>query len=166
MRHHVDVLTGSFVVRQLPTWFENVGKRLVKAPKVYVRHSGLLHHFLGIGSRLALLSHPSLGASWEGFVVDQVVRVLHAERDAYFYRTHGGTELDLLIVRGGKRWGFEAKHGDTPVVTKSMRVAMTDLKLDHLWVVHSGERSFDLDDRISSLALRDLDALVRTRRMA
>lgn len=166
VRHHVDVLTGALVVRQLPPWFENLGKRLVKAPKVYVRDSGLLHHFLGIRGRLGLMSHPGLGASWEGFVIDQVVRRLRAERDAYFYRTHGGAELDLLVVRGGRRWGFEAKHGDTPVVTKSMRVAIEDLRLDHLWIVHPGERSFDLDDRISSLALRDLDSLVRARRMA
>ena len=165
VRHHVDVLTGGFVVRQLPPWFENVGKRLVKAPKVYVRDSGLLHWFLGIGDQRTLLSHPGLGASWEGFVVDQVVRRLRAERDAYFYRTHGGAELDLLIVRGGKRWGFEAKHGDTPTVTKSMHVATADLGLDHLWIVHPGERSAPLADGISSLSLSGLDALVRAQRM-
>jgi hypothetical protein len=88
---------------------------------------------------------------------------LGAERDAYFYRTHAGTELDLLITRGSKRFGFEAKHGGTPTITKSMRVALDDLDLEHLWIVHPGERSLQLADRISSLALHDLDPLLRTR---
>ncbi len=164
VRHHVDVLTGAFVVRQLAPWAANVGKRLVKAPKVYVRDSGLLHYFLGIRDRLGLLAHPGLGASWEGLVVDQVIRRLSAERDAFFYRTHAGAELDLLIVRGSRRFGFEAKYGDTPTITKSMRVAQQDLQLEHLWVVHPGERSLPLGDGISSLALRDLELLVRERR--
>lgn len=161
VRSYVDVLSGSLVVRQLAPWSVNVGKRVVKAPKVYVRDSGLLHYFLGIRDRLGLLAHPALGMSWEGFVVEQVIRRLHAERDAYFYRTHGGTELDLLVVRGSHRFGFEAKHGDAPTVTKSMRVALADLRLDHLWIVHPGERSADLADRISTVALGDLDALLR-----
>lgn len=165
VRHHVDVLTSALVVRQLPPWAENLGKRLVKAPKVYVRDSGLLHHFLGIPNRLALLAHPALGASWEGFVIDQVIRRLDAERDAYHYRTHAGAELDLLIVRGERRFGFEAKHGDTPTITKSMHVALEDLRLEHLFVVHPGERSFVLGPRISSLALRDLDAEMRRRKL-
>ncbi len=165
VRHHVDILTSALVVRQLPPWAENLGKRLVKAPKVYVRDSGLLHYFLGIRDRLSLLGHPALGASWEGLVIDQVIRRLGAERDAYHYRTHAGAELDLLVVHGSRRFGFEAKHGDTPKITKSMRVALADLRLDHLWIVHPGERSFDLDERISTLALRDLDALVRRRRL-
>jgi hypothetical protein len=165
VRHYVDVLTSALVVRQLPPWAENLGKRLVKAPKVYVRDSGLMHHFRGIRNRLSLLAHPSLGASWEGFVIDQVIRRLDAERDAYHYRTHGGAELDLLIVRGARRFGFEAKHGDTPAITKSMHVALADLRLEHLFIVHPGERSLPLDSRISSLALRDLDAEVRRRKL-
>ena len=165
VRHHVDVLTSALVVRQLPPWAENLGKRLVKAPKVYVRDSGLLHHFRGIRDRLSLMAHPSLGASWEGFVIDQVIRRLDAERDAYHYRTHAGAELDLLIVRGDRRFGFEAKHGDTPTVTRSMHVALHDLRLEHLFVVHPGERSFALAPRISSLALRDLDVEMRRRKV-
>jgi len=164
VRHHVDLLTGAFVVRQLAPWMTNVGKRLVKAPKVYIRDSGLVHYFLGIRDRLGLLAHPVLGASWEGFVVDQVIRRLDAERDAFFYRTHAGAELDLLIVRGSRRFGFEAKHGDTPTVTKSMHFAQQDLGLDHLWVVHPGERSYPMDDGISALAIDDLDALAQERR--
>jgi hypothetical protein len=160
-RHHLDILTGAFMVRQLPPWFENLGKRLVKAPKIYLRDSGVLHHLLGLRRRLDLLAHPRLGASWEGFAVDQIVRRLGAERDAYFYATHGGAELDLLIVRGERRYGFELKVADTPAVARSMHVALADLRLNHLFVVHPGERSFPLRERISALALRDLDTAKR-----
>src|SRR2546422_21426 len=110
------------MVRQLVPWFENVGKRLVKSPKVYFRDSGLLHALLGIGTRLELLAHPRLGASWEGFALDQTMRLTGAERDSFFYATHSGAELDLLIMRRGKRYGFEFKHGDSPRMTKSMQV--------------------------------------------
>lgn len=161
VRHYVDLLTGSLMVRQLPPWSSNLGKRLVKAPKVYLRDSGLLHYFLGVRDRLGLLGHPGLGGSWEGFVVEQVIRRLRAERDAFFYRTHAGTELDLLVVRGSKRFGFEAKHTDSPAVTKSMVVAIEDLDLEHLWIVHPGERSVALGDRISSLPLRELDSVLQ-----
>jgi uncharacterized protein len=166
VRHHLDILTGGFLVRQLPPWFENVGKRLVKAPKLYVRDSGILHYLLGIRARLDLFAHPKLGASFEGFALEQLIGRLAAERDAYFYRTHAGAELDLFVTRGRRRFGFELKHADAPTVTKSMRVALADLRLDHLWVVHPGERSYALDSRISALALRDLDALARRREMA
>ncbi len=161
VRHYLDILTGGFMVRQLQPWFENVGKRLVKAPKVYVRDSGLLHYLLGIRRRLDLFAHPRLGASFEGFALEQIISRLAAERDAHFYRTHAGAELDLFLIRGRRRLGFELKHADAPTVTKSMRVALEDLRLDHLWVVHPGQRSYDLDDRISALALCDLDALAR-----
>jgi predicted AAA+ superfamily ATPase len=161
VRHYIDLLTGSLVARQLAPWSTNVGKRVVKSPKVYIRDSGLLHYFLGIRDRLGLLGHPSFGASWEGFVIDQVIRRLNAERDAFFYRTHAGAELDLMIARGSRRFGFEAKQGDTPTVTKSMRVAIDDLGLDHLWIVHPGQRSLELADRISSVAIGELDGLLR-----
>ncbi|MBI2894345.1 MAG: ATP-binding protein [Deltaproteobacteria bacterium] len=160
-RHHLDILVGAFLVRVLPPWFENLGKRLVKAAKVYVRDSGLLHYLLGARRRLDLYSHPKLGASWEGFALEQVVRRLDAERDAYFYATHGGAELDLLIVRGRRRLGFEFKHADLPDVTRSMHVALADLRLEHLFVVHPGERSHGLRERVSALALRDLDTVRR-----
>jgi len=123
-----------------------------------------MHYLSGIEDMEQLSGQPKKGASWEGFVIDQVIRRLRAEREAFFYRTHAGAELDLLIVKGSRRFGFEAKHGDTPTITKSMRVAQQDLRLDHLWIVHPGERSLALDDHISSLALRDLDELARERR--
>ena len=147
-------------------WFTNVGKRLVKAPKLYLRDSGLLHYLLRVRSKLELFAHPKLGASWEGFALEQIIRGLAAERDAHFYRTHAGAELDLLIERRGRYFGFELKHADSPTVTKSMLVALEDLGLDQLWVVHPGERSYGLGSRISALALRDFPELSRQRRFA
>ena len=127
---YVDILEGAFLVRRLPPWFANVGKRVVKAPKIYLRDSGLLHALLGLRNGPEVLSHPRFGASWEGFVLEHVIGLLQAEREAYFWATHGGAELDLLISRGGKRYGFEMKFADAPSTTKSMRVALSDLELE------------------------------------
>ena len=165
VRHHLDILSGAFMIRQLPPWFENVGKRLVKSPKVYLRDSGLLHCLLGLRSRLELFAHPKLGASWEGFALDQVVRLLGAERDAFFYRTQAGAELDLFVIRGGRRYGFEFKHEDGPRPTKSMHVALADLALDKIFVVHPGERTYDLSDRVRAVALREVPSLVKEKRL-
>jgi len=156
---YVDVLTGAFLVRRLPPWFENTGKRVVKAPKVYLRDTGLLHALLGLRNGSEVLSHPRFGASWEGFAVEQVIRFLNAERDAYFWATHGGAELDLLINRGGRRYGFEFKYCDAPGTTKSMRVALHDLRLDRLFVVYPGQRRFDLDELITALPLAEVAQL-------
>lgn len=160
-RHYLDILTGGYMVRQLLPWFENTGKRLVKAPKVYFRDSGLLHSLLGLKTTDQVLSHPRFGFSWEGFALEQVVRAAQADRDAYFYRTHAGAELDLLIMRSGKSYGFEFKFADAPGPSKSMHVALKDLRLEHLWVVYPGERALPLADRISTLPLDQVDATVR-----
>lgn len=160
-RRYCDILCGAFMVRQLPPWFENIGKRLVKAPKVYLRDSGLLHTLLGLKGRLQVLSHPKLGFSWEGFALEHVVRLARADREAYYYRTHAGAELDLLLFRHGKRYGFEFKYEDAPKMTKSMRVALDDLKLERLWVVHPGERSYPLSDKAEVLPLVQVSGLVR-----
>lgn len=165
VRHYLDVLSGSFMVRQLVPWIENLGKRLVKAPKVYFRDSGLLHALLGIGSRLELLAHPRLGASWEGFALDQIVRLTGAERDAFFYATHGGAELDLMIQRHGRRHGFELKHADAPRATKSMHVAREDLGLAHLYVVHPGEGSHPLNEGTTAVGLASLAGVLRAKRL-
>jgi predicted AAA+ superfamily ATPase len=156
---YVDILTGAFLVRRLPPWFENTGKRIVKAPKVYLRDTGLLHALLGLRNGSEVLSHPRFGASWEGFALEQVIRFVDAERDAYFWATHGGAELDLLINRGGRRYGFEFKYCDAPGTTKSMRVALHDLRLDRLFVVYPGQRRFDLDERITALPLAEVAQL-------
>lgn len=152
-RHYLDILIGAFMVRQLPPWFENTGKRVVKAPKVYLRDTGLLHALLNLKTVEQVWAHPRFGFSWEGFAMEQVIGAAQAERDAYFYRTHAGAELDLLIVRGGTRYGFEFKFEDAPQPTRSMFVAVEDLKLKRLWVVHSGDRALPLADKISTLPL-------------
>ena len=150
---YVDILAGAFLVRRLPPWFENTGKRLVKAPKIYIRDSGVLHALLGVRTPTEVRSHPRLGASWEGFALEHAVGLLKAERDAYFWGTHGGAELDLLISRGGAKYGFEFKFTETPATTKSMRVAMTDLSLKRLFIVYPGTRRVELDDAIIALPL-------------
>ena len=154
-RRYLDILTGTFVVRQLPPWHENLKKRQVKSPKAYVRDSGILHSLLGIPDHAALQSHPKLGASWEGFCVEQILSIT-TDRDAYFWSTHSGAELDLLVFHRGKRLGFEFKYSERPSTTKSMRVAMEDLRLDHLYVVHPGEHSFPLDTDITAGTLTDV----------
>ncbi len=158
VNHYRDLLAGTFMVRVLPPWFENLGKRLVKSPKVYLRDSGILHHLLGIGEILALRMHPRYGASWEGFALEQAL-IAHGERDAYFYGTQRGAELDLLLLRHGRRWGFEFKCTDAPKTTKSMHIAQEDLKLDHLWVVYPGTLRYSMTDRITALPLREIQAI-------
>jgi predicted AAA+ superfamily ATPase len=158
VNHYRDLLAGTFMVRVLPPWFENLGKRLVKSPKVYLRDSGILHHLLGIGEMRQLRTHPRYGASWEGFALEQTLSA-HGERDAYFYGTQRGAELDLLLLRRGRRWGFEFKCTDAPKTTKSMHIALTDLQLEHLWVVYPGTLRYALTDRITALPLHDLPAL-------
>jgi len=157
VRRYLDLLSATFTVRQLLPWSENLGKRQVRSPKVYLADSGVLHTLLGIRERRDLERHPKLGASWEGFSMEAVRRRLRAERgECYFWATHGGTELDLLVVRGRKRWGFEFKRTSAPAVTRSMRVAVHDLKLERLDVVHAGAHSFALAPRIRAVALRRL----------
>jgi predicted AAA+ superfamily ATPase len=154
-RHYLDILTGAFMVRQLPPWFENTGKRLVKAPKVYFRDSGLLHALLGLKSIERLLSYPRFGFSWEGFAMETIIRYTKADRDAYFYRTHAGAELDLLLVRGVNRYGFEFKFEDRPRLMRSMHMVLGDLKLTKLWIIYSGDRSYRIGERIDVLPLAD-----------
>ena len=157
VRNYLDILTSAFVVRQLQPWHENLKKRQVKAPKIYLADSGLLHTLLGITDRRDLESHPKLGASWEGFVISQVTGLLGARpHECYFWATHTGAELDLLIVRGRKRWGFEVKRTAAPTITPSMRIALSDLKLNRLFVIHAGKHSFDMAKKIRAVAIGDL----------
>lgn len=156
-RRYCDLLEGALVVRQLPPFYGSIEKRQVKAPKLYFRDSGLLHCQLNLRTSEELERHPSLGASWEGFALEEVLRILAPEgRNAYFWRTHEGAELDLLIVRGSERHGFEFKRTSSPSITKSMHIARHDLKLDTLAVVHGGEHSFPLSPQVSAVALSDL----------
>ena len=153
-----DLLAGTFMIRVLPPWFENLGKRLVKSPKVYLRDSGILHHLLGIEEAEELPMHPRYGASWEGFALEQTL-VAHGSREAYFYATLRGAELDLMLLRRGRRWGFEFKCTDAPRTTKAMHVAIDDLGLEHLWIVYPGSLRYSLTDRITALPLVEVDEI-------
>jgi predicted AAA+ superfamily ATPase len=157
VRRYLDLLSDLFIVRQLPPWHENLKKRQVKAPKVYVRDSGLLHQLLGIATERDLLSHPKSGSSWEGYAIEEVLRVArHSE--AYFWATHTGAELDLLLMLQGRRIGVEVKRQDAPHLTSSMRVAMADLGLDQLTVLYPGNAVYDLADRVRVVPLAALAA--------
>lgn len=153
-----DLLAGTFMVRILRPWFENIGKRQVKSPKVYIRDSGLLHYWLGLASFADLRAHPRYGASWEGFALEQVLAV-HGSRESYFWATQRGAELDLLLIRGGKRWGFEFKCTDAPRLTKAMPIACDDLRLEHLFVVYPGSQRYALGNRVEALPLREIQDL-------
>ena len=150
MRRYLDLLTGTFMVRQLQPWFENVAKRQVKAPKVYLRDTGLLHALLEVPNETALLSHPRIGASWEGFVIEQVLRALRP-RNAWFWASHGGGEVDLLVVVEGRRIGFEVKFNEAPTITRSMHDIVDTVRLDHLFVVCPTTHEYPASERISVL---------------
>lgn len=158
VNHYRDLLAGTFMVRVLPPWFENLGKRLVKSPKVYLRDSGILHALLGLDEMPAVRTHPRYGASWEGFALEQVL-LAHGQDDAYFYATQRGAELDLLLMRHGKRWGFEFKCTDAPRTSKSMHVVSEDLNLAHLYVVYPGDLRYPLGGRITALPLKEIGAV-------
>lgn len=155
VRRYLDLLAGVFMVRQLPPWFENLGKRQVKAPKIYVRDSGLLHVLLGVTSRRDLEMHPKVGASWEGYAVEEVLKAIQPD-EAYFWATHQGAELDLLLFKNGKRIGVECKRSDSPSLTPSMRIALADLRLDRLHVVYPGDRRYALAKNVDVMPLGDL----------
>jgi predicted AAA+ superfamily ATPase len=147
-RRYLDILAGAYMVRALPPWFENLKKRQVKAPKIYIRDSGILHSLLQTDSLANLQGHPKIGASWEGFALEHVVGCFRT-RDAYFWATHAGAELDLLVMIEGKRYGFEFKYADAPGRSRSMHIALQDLDLDHLWVVYPGRQEYELHDHIT-----------------
>ncbi len=155
VNHYRDMLAGTFMVRVLPAWNENLKKRQVKSPKVYLRDSGILHHFLHVESMEALRSHPRYGASWEGFALEQVL-IRFGDRDAYFWATQRGAELDLLLLRGGKRWGFEFKCSDAPSMTRSMHIALEDLGLERIFSIYPGTKRYALHAKVEALPLRHI----------
>ncbi len=168
VRRYLDLLTGVFLVRQLPPWHENLGKRQVKAPKVYVRDSGLLHALLGVRTDAELLHHPKCGASWEGYAIEAALNLVQPD-DAYFWATHQGAELDLLLLKDGRRFGMEFKRTDAPTLTPSMRIALDDLRLEHLIVLYPGMRRYPLSTRVTAVPLAEfaassLEALLPRRR--
>ena len=155
IKRYMDILEGCFMIRQLKPWFENISKRQVKRPKLYIRDSGLLHTLLGV-SGYDILKHPKCGASWEGYALENLIYSYDNDLyEFYFWATEKGAELDLLVVKGNQRLGYEFKYSETPKLSKSMHIALEDLKLDHLTIITPGERSYPLEDRISVKSLKD-----------
>lgn len=156
-RRYLDLMTEVFMVRQLQPWHENISKRQIKSPKIYIRDSGLLHALLGIQNYRDLEMHPKVGASWEGYALEEVLKVRQPEQ-AYFWGSYSGAELDLLLINRGKRSGMEFKRADAPTLTPSMRTALTELKLDELLVVYPGEHSYSLHEKVTVVPLAQLVA--------
>jgi uncharacterized protein len=155
VRSYLDILTGAYMIRQLQPWHENIGKRQVKAPKIYFRDSGLLHSLLGLPDPASLQGHPKVGASWEGFAIEQVLQTVRPA-ESYFWATHSGAEIDLFFINRGKSYGVEAKYSEAPQVTRSMENSLEVLGLEHLWVVYPGEKSYSVHGKISVCPLRKI----------
>lgn len=155
VRKYLDILTGVFMVRQIQPWFANIKKRQVKSPKVFIRDSGILHALLGIEKEEDILSHPNCGSSWEGHVIEQICRH-HGSDEVYYWATHQGAELDLIILKGGKKYGIEIKRSEAPVLTPSMRVALEDLKLERITVIYPGEKQYFLHSKIDVVPVTSL----------
>lgn len=148
VRSYLDILTGTFMINQLQPWYENISKRQVKAPKLYFRDTGLLHGLLNLPDLNTLYGHPRVGASWEGFVIEQIMQSISIKQ-AYFWSTHNGAEVDLFLTHNGRRYAFEVKLSESIKVTRSMRIALKDLQLDHLWVIYPGKHEYPVDEKIS-----------------
>ncbi len=147
VRKYLDILTGVFMVRQLQPWYANIKKRQVKAPKVYIRDTGILHSLLGLKTQADILKHPRCGASWEGYVIEEVIRSVDPD-DVYFWATHQGAEIDLMFFKGGRMYGIEVKRADAPMMTPSLRIALEDLKLERIAVIYPGEKRYSLHKKI------------------
>ncbi len=154
VRRYLDLMSGVLMVRTLSPWHANLGKRQVKSPKVYLRDSGILHHLLGVERVRDLLSHPKCGASWEGYVIEEILKEVQPDQ-AYFWATHQGAELDLLLWKGGRRYGIEIKRADAPRLTPSMRVALEDLELERLLVLYPGSKTYALAERVDVLPMHE-----------
>ena len=157
-RRYLDILSGAYMVRVLPPWFENLKKRQVKAPKIYIRDSGLFHSLLQISTLADLQGNPKIGASWEGFALEHVIHCFRT-RDVYFWATHAGAELDLMVTIAGKRYGFECKYNDAPGRKRSMHISIKDLGLEHLWVIYPGDQKYALDEKITVIPLETISQL-------
>lgn len=158
-RNYLDILSSTYVIRILSPWYENLRKRQIKSPKIYVRDTGLLHSLLEINSFGTLSSHPKIGASFEGFAVENIVSQLKS-KNCFFWGTHAGAELDLMTTIAGKRYGFEIKYSESVGSTRSMRTAIADLQLEHLWVVYPGSECFKLDQSISVVSIERVTELI------
>lgn len=158
VRSYLDILTGTYMIKQLQPWHTNVAKRQVKSPKIYFRDSGLLHSLLEITDSHNLLGHPKVGASWEGFVIEQVLHLVLPSQ-AYFWATHNGAEIDLLFTKDSKNYGIEVKLNEAPKITRSMYTSISDLKLEHLWVIYPGKDAYPAHDKITVLPISEITEL-------
>jgi hypothetical protein len=155
VRTYLDILTGTFMIRQIPPWFENINKRQVKSPKIYFQDSGILHLLMQIDDWQALQHHYRLGALWEGFAIEQVIQITHPG-DLYFWKTHGGAEIDLMYFKHGRRYGVEIKYNESPRLTKSITSAIQLLGLDHVWLLYPGQDTYLINDRVTVISLNSL----------
>ncbi|MBD3277247.1 MAG: DUF4143 domain-containing protein, partial [Candidatus Aegiribacteria sp.] len=158
IQKYLDILEGALMIRRIQPWFNNTKKRLVKSPKIYIRDSGILHNLLQIESPYILRGHIIAGASWEGFVLEQFFAI-YGSRNCYFWSTHQGAELDLLVLRKGSAYGIEIKLSETPKVTRSMRIAMKELSLKHLWIIYPGNEEYPLEKKITARPLSAIESL-------
>ncbi len=160
IRNYLDILESTFMVRVLRPWFTNTSKRLVKSPKIYLRDSGIFHSLQSISTKETLQSHPKLGASWEGFALEQIIRISNKPDSSFYYwRTQAGAEIDLFWEQDGKRYGVEFKYSDAPRTTRSMTIAMQDLELEHLWIVYPGKDYYTLSEKASVLGITDISTI-------
>ena len=155
VKRYLDILTGVFMIRQVEPWFGNIKKRQIKSPKIYFYDTGILHSLLGIRTKNDLSAHPKYGASWEGFVMEEIIRSINI-REVYFWGTHQGAEIDLIFNKGGKMYGVEIKRTDAPTVTPSMRIALEDLKLERIAVVYPGNRYYSIHDKIDAVPFNNI----------
>ncbi len=150
VRRYLDILTGVFMVRQIQPWHANIKKRQVKAPKIYIRDTGVLNSLLGLKTEAEVLRHPSCGASWEGYVIEEIIHTVQPD-DVYYWATHQGAEIDLVFMKGGRMYGVEVKRSDAPMMTPSMRIALEDLKLEHIAVIYPGDKRYSLHKKIHAV---------------
>ncbi len=157
VRRYLEILEGTFMIRLLQPWHANLGKRLVKRPKLYVRDSGLLHSLQAIETERDLMTHRSLGSSWEGFALETAIRALGKRNEELaFWATHSGAEVDLFWQAHGRNWGIEVKYSSSPILTRSMQSAVADLTLAHLWVVYPGQKTYRLAPKVSALPIESV----------
>ncbi len=151
-RRYLDIIAGSFMVRVLPPWFENMKKRQIKSPKLFIRDTGILHTLLSLQDQMSVLGHPKSGASWEGFAIEQLISIKQL-KNIYFWGTHAGAELDMLAFHSGKRYGFEFKLSDAPGMTRSMHTALNDLSLEHIWIIYPGRDTYPVHKKVTVIPL-------------
>jgi hypothetical protein len=161
VRKYLDILTGVFMVRQLTPWHVNIKKRQVKSHKIYIRDTGILHSLLDLKTEAEILRHPSCGASWEGFVIEQLIHSLHLDH-VYFWGTHQGAEIDLVFNKGGRMFGIEIKRADAPGMTPSIRTALEDLKLFRIAVVYPGTKSYPLHKKVEVIPFNEISGSIKS----